>query len=135
MRDGFSIHDKVKRFVQETLGCGCPEEVFCTIERWNNVCPPDTEVRLISRIGIGGRLLIYMMEPPADDDTFRSVITAGLRERDERGFNRLRIVLVKEDREGEPEDLTGTSGAGAVFASLAPDDRIHLHEVYREEIP
>jgi hypothetical protein len=54
-------YNQIKRFVQETLGCGCPEEVFRSIQyRWN--AKLNNFVTIQSAMIIGNRLLIYVTE-------------------------------------------------------------------------
>ena len=48
---------QIKRFVQETLGCSCPEEVFDKIE-----CDTDASRIWWRRINVGNRLLIYILD-------------------------------------------------------------------------
>ena len=53
-----AVRDEIKTFVQKTLGCGCPEEVFRHIDWETNAESP--EAGLYSRINIGNRLLVYI---------------------------------------------------------------------------
>ena len=48
---------QIKRFVQETLGCSCPEEVFDKIE-----CKTNVSSTWWKRIDVGNRLLIYILD-------------------------------------------------------------------------
>jgi hypothetical protein len=114
-----------ERFVRGTLGCGCADEVFrrVTVER-------DLAVghrRLAWRIDVGGRLLVYVLEPdgPADlDEGLEALVRAGRAERDAAGFNRLRVVVAADD----PAPLAAP--AQALFGrSGAVDERVHLHVI------
>lgn len=82
-------------------------------------------VHLQARIAIGGRLLIYLYrcpEPGRLAGDLAELCREGLRERDEGGFNRLRLV-VSMDPASEARET-----AEAIFHSLAGrDDRVHLH--------
>ncbi len=50
----------VRRFVRETLGCGCADEVFASIEREIHILPDGTRsVRLVN----GDRLLVWAIGP------------------------------------------------------------------------
>ncbi len=53
--------ERIKHFVQNTLGCGCPEEVFRSIEcRWR--LKLNNFIVLDGAIVIGNRQLIYIAE-------------------------------------------------------------------------
>lgn len=117
-----------ERFVRGTLGCGCADEVFrrVTVDR-------DLAVghrRLAWRIDVGGRLLVYVLEPggPADlEGGLEELVRAGRAERDAGGFNRLRVVVAADD----PTPLVAP--AQALFGrSGAVDERVHLHVIGRE---
>jgi len=112
-------YPEIKTFVQQTLGCSCPEEVFDRIA-------VDTGMGEIShRIRIGGRLLVYILEASRASDISSAVAIAlqeGVRERDRDQFNRLRLVIVSPS----PEQIAET--AQATFSgSPARDERTHLH--------
>ena len=51
-----AVHQGIKRFVQDRLGCTCPEKVFGQIEYQQAL--GDFAER---KIKIGGRLLIYLV--------------------------------------------------------------------------
>lgn len=124
-------HQVIKRFAVEMLGCGCPDEVFHTIETGKadilSVTGQD-----ISRILIGNQLLIYLV--PVDGQTDLSemlprCIQAGTKERDSKGYNRFRLVLTAEDREFDG------AGAAFLFSSLSQgDDRLFLHCIERDDL-
>jgi hypothetical protein len=123
-------HNTIKTFAQKTLGCGCPEEVFKYIE-----CRSDTALDgfvLRNWINIGNRLLIYVVEA----DNFGSLkqmlpvlIAAGRKERDEKKFNRLRIVLAADDID-EVSPI-----ANSIFDNADKDDKVHLHIILKKDIP
>ena len=50
------IYPEIKRFVQETLGCSCPEEVFTQIDYQE-----EDDSILGRKINVGDRLLIYII--------------------------------------------------------------------------
>lgn len=119
----------LRRFIQEVLGCGCPEEVFRSIDesvlQWNGVQG--------RRVSVGGRLLIAVLQ--TDDP---EVVRAGLaqwvelgrQERDAGGMNRLRIVIASD----RPQALEPM--AQAVFSRTpGRDERVHLHLVERSACP
>jgi hypothetical protein len=112
-------YPEVKTFVQRTLGCSCPEEVFDRIA-------VDTGAGEVShRIRIGGRLLVYILEASRASDISSAVAAAlqeGVRERDRDHFNRLRLVVVSPS----PERIAETAQT-AFSSSSARDEKTHLH--------
>jgi hypothetical protein len=120
----------IKKFAQETLGCGCPEEVFQHIECQYDIHVKDVLLR--ARINIGNRLLIYIAEAN-NTETIKSslahIIDIGTKERDALGFNRFRLVLA-----GEMIDQI-KSVAERVFKDIERDDKIHLHIISKADIP
>ncbi len=119
----------LRDFVQQTLGCGCPEEVFQRIEtapvRWGGVSG--------RRITVGGRLLIAVFDTDDGYLVRRSAgdwVEAGVRTRDAEGLNRVRIVIAS----AHPERLAPL--AEAAFAeSTKRDEKSHLHVVDRKSCP
>jgi hypothetical protein len=122
--------DSIKAFVQQTLGCGCPEEVFQHITCRSNLRIDDVTIRY--KICIGDRLLIYAAEA-VDADSVRKqlhvLIDAGKRERDSSGFNRFRLVLFT-DRANEIRDI-----AEDLFHKGEKDEKIHLHIIAKSGMP
>ena len=123
--------EKFKRFVQNTLGCQCPAEVFDKIELKSPINENRTQ---FTRITVGERLLIYIWEPGVDDaDFFRSkfleMLAAGKNERDRRGLNRFRAVIAADN-------LKRAWGmAHEVFNDFAKsDEKLHFHVVSVLEI-
>jgi hypothetical protein len=112
-------YPEVKAFVQGTLGCSCPEEVFDRIT-------VDTGAGEIShRIRIGGRLLVYILDASRAADVSRAIASAlreGVRERDRNHFNRLRLVVITP----HPDRIAETAQA-AFLGSPARDEKTHLH--------
>ncbi len=115
----------IRGFIQEVLGCGCPEEVFSRIETgeasWGGT--------RFTRIVVGGRLLVAVFD--TDDaglvrERLPGWVAEGLRERDRAGLNRLRIVVATSTlSQIEPV-------ARRAFAEITGcDDRTHLHVVDR----
>lgn len=122
----------IKRFAKETLGCACPDDVFEQIECEEGYIL-DTKLPMCSRVLIGNRLLVYLWEVADAEDLGKYlalILTCGKKERDDRGYNRFRLVVSTR----QPEELLGT--AQAIFKPLAvSDEKLHLHVVSREEIP
>lgn len=122
----------IKEFAQETLGCGCPEEVFSHIEHSKGKRLKGGLV-LRDRIVIGKRLLVYVYESAdgegIQDSVIRVLLTAGVRERDKNGFNRFRIALLTKDPAGD-RDLS--ERAAQVIGEF--DDRTFVHTIARDSI-
>jgi len=113
------------------LGCGCPDEVFQTIEtsKTDIAGPAGADT---ARILIGNRLLIYLV-PVNQHTELPSLLTdftkAGTSERDSKGYNRFRLVLVTEDSGFD------RAGAAFLFSTLAHgDDRLFLHTVEKKNL-
>ncbi len=116
---------RVKRFIRDTLGCTCPDEVFTHIDSRRHVALG--EVTLSRRIDVGHRLLVYLLE--SDDPDFLGtrlpeVIVHGREERDREGFNRLRIVVAT----GNSQPVSAAA-RDAFDSAGARDERLHLHLV------
>ena len=117
-------------FVRDVLGCGCPDEVLQSITvgrgRWVPVIDGE-----ITRLDVGGRLLVYVVEPAGAEPLTTVVsgaIAAGLADRERHGFNRFRLVLATSD------PATIEEAARAAFEVLKLlDDRVHLHVVAAED--
>jgi hypothetical protein len=118
-------NQKIKRFVQETLGCGCPEEVFRSIDSKRDVELGDGVI-LRSAITIGNRLLIYLVYDNQDfaENHLAFLVAAGKRERDSRGLNRFRLVIVMDGLPRNGDAIRQT------FDELQEkDENIHLHVI------
>jgi hypothetical protein len=122
--------DNLKKFVQQTLGCGCPEEVFQHID-----CQTDiiyNQITVKNRINIGNRLLVYLAEidtPASLAALLPSLYAAGRKDRDASGFNRLRIVLAAE----KTDEVK--LAAEHLFSQINTDEKIHLHILSKQSIP
>ena len=129
--------DHIKDFVQHTLGCSSPEEVFRSIDMRNNV-HLGSFITLDSAIIIGNRLLVYIAVTGSAgciEEHLPVLYAAGMKERNEKRLNRFRLVLVvdgpEKDRriaERQFEELRGG------------DEKVHLHMLTssparRPEIP
>ena len=123
--------EHIKLFVQNTLGCGCPEEVFKSIDvrrsvRLNNFIVLDIV------IVIGNRLLIYIAEARSEgciEEHLPVLVAAGKKERDEKGLNRFRLVLVSD----RPDEVL--QAAERQFEELRGDDeKVHLHVIKKNQL-
>jgi hypothetical protein len=122
-------NEDIKTFVQQTLGCACPEEIFNHIECQSNIKLADNIV-LSNKINIGGRLLIYIIEvnnPDSIKYILPSILSTGQGERDRLNFNRFRLVLAV-DSLNEIKHVVD-------FIFNNKDERIHLHIVSKDNFP
>ena len=123
------VSPPIKRFVQETLGCACPEEVF---ERIDHRRHRVGDVAGVQRIDVGRRLLVYLVE--TDDPAWlqrhlAELVRAGVADRDAQGMNRFRLVIASTR-----PDLVA-AGAHALFHELAGGDaKVHLHLVAQDAL-
>jgi hypothetical protein len=122
-------NEAIKAFTRDVLGCDCPEEVFDKI-----VCQSDvqieSELTLSYKINIGDKLLIYILlldQRNKLGSELPKLIEAGEKERNDRGFNRFRLVLLSENPDFIKDD------AHTLFQQLEKDEKIHLHIVSRND--
>ncbi len=121
-------HDSIKSFVQGTLGCRCPEEVFRSIDCRFNVRLNGATV--VCAVIIGSRLLLYVVdddEGALEEKRLAFYVAEGKRERDSKGLNRFRLVIVAKT------EAIGERLQKAFQTLKNADDRIHLHVIGREE--
>ena len=120
-------YPEIKRFVQETLGCSCPEEVFNKIDYQK-----ENDDILGRKINVGDRLLIYIITMDGKSNihgVINSVLEQGVEERDKKGLNRFRLVLVAS----RPDELR--SSAEHVYDSSGfKDEKTHLHIVNESDV-
>jgi len=123
--------EAIKLFVQQILGCGCPEEVFEHIDCQFNI-KLNHEIILRNKIKIGNRLLIYVLEVN-NAGPIKSIlpflVAAGKTERDNLRFNRFRLVLVTD----KSDELK--QAVESMFNTINKDDKVHLHVVHKETVP
>ena len=120
-------YPEVKHFVQEILGCSCPEEVLKRID-----CQKEIDCFPERRVNVGDRLLIYMITmdgKPDVQEVVHSALEQGVEERDKKGFNRFRLVLVA----ARPDDLR-SSAERAFNSSGYTDEKTHLHVVNESDV-
>jgi hypothetical protein len=121
----------VTRFVREVIGCNCPDEVFRRIEVQRGssavkACSADCELR------IGGRLLIVVTSEPLARlaPHLAEVVAQGKRAREDRKFNRFRLVVQSGKPAEESEEFF------RAFESVPDkDDRTHVHVLPMGEVP
>ena len=120
-------YPEVKRFVQETLGCSCPDEVFDHIDYQKQ---GDGIAGI--KVTVADRLLIYLIAMDRESsiqDVITSLLEQGVKEREKRKLNRFRLVLVASC----PDELR--SLAERTFdRSGYRDEKTHLHVVYESAV-
>lgn len=118
----------IKPFVRESLGCGCPDEVFQKVDsEWAEVDGVGYR-----RLSAGGRLLVYLVSAKPTGDLHTRVLALlrqGVRERDGKGFNRLRLVVV-----GELSEQAARSLQKHFADEVGGDERLHLHILSQAEV-
>jgi hypothetical protein len=120
-------YKEIKRFVQETLGCSCPEEVFNKID-YQKECDGISG----SKVNVGDRLLIYIIFMDGKSDiqgVIESALARGIVERDKKGLNRFRLVLVSSS----PDELR-SSAEQAFAGSGYTNEKTHLHVVNESDV-
>ena len=124
---------RLRSFIRSTLGCGCPDEVLTFIDCTHTEIGEE-QVTRISRIDVGGQLLVYVLDavpnPQWAISVLPAIVAAGLVERDGLGFNRLRIVVAVDDPVGLQPEIE------RCYGECAPADaNLHLHVVGTGELP
>ena len=120
-------YPEIKRFVQEILGCSCPEEVLSKIDYQK-----ESDGVSGTKVNVGDRLLIYIITMDGKSNTkgvINSALERGVEERDNKGFNRFRLVLV----DASP-DVLRSSAALAFESSGYTDEKTHLHVVNESDV-
>jgi hypothetical protein len=121
------IYPEIKHFVQETLGCSCPEEVFTQIDYQE-----EGDGILGRKIKVADRLLIYIITMDRKSriqGVINSALEQGVEERDKKGLNRFRLVLVTSC----PDELR-SSAEHAFDNSGYTDEKTHLHIVNESDV-
>jgi len=117
------------KFVRQTLGCACPDEVFEKIEYGHADHGEETCIRTIT---VGGRLLIYIWKVndlAMAEAKLPTVLLGGKEHRDGLGLNRIRIVLATDDVE-----RIGPMAQRLFKAWNRKDEKVHLHVLRTEDV-
>ena len=126
------IKDKaIKEFVRRRLGCNCPEEIFQCIA-CRTVAGIDTNIPPVYEINIGNRLLIFAAAIDEADSlryVLSKLVQAGTNKRNEKKFNRFRLVLLTTRVNDVREEVFG------IFDSIVTDEKIHLHVINKDDFP
>jgi hypothetical protein len=124
---------RLQTFIRSTLGCGCPDDVLEWIQCTHTELTQEEDVR-ITRIDVGGRLLVYVLEVDGADRraeaALPAMIAAATVDRATGCFNRLRIVVAVEDPEEMGPRLERSFGGSAPL-----DEKVHLHVVRPTDLP
>jgi len=121
-------NEKIKVFVKNTLGCGCPEKVFENIDV--SKLPTLEHEKEVTRIVVGDTLLIYIIRPePSGNfvDSIESICLAGKTDRDINNYNRFRLVVSSFEDEVQQEKVS--ERFSKIFNT---DDKMHIHFVNQE---
>jgi len=124
---------RLRTFIRSTLGCGCPDDVLEWIQCTHTELTQEEDTR-ITRIDVGGQLLVYVLEIEGPDrraeEALPAVVAAAIVDRATSCFNRLRVVVAIDD----PDEMR--SRLERSFDGSAPaDDKVHLHVVSSIELP
>ena len=129
MNDSPLEHSALKHFVRESLGCGCPDDVFedVRVTQGFELLGADATV-----YEIGGRLFVAVIVPGNWRDIapiLVDLVEAGKNYRDGHAFNRFRLVIVSDSAQAGNE-------LPLLFDQLQnTDDRTHLHVIRPEQLP
>ena len=117
----------IKHFIQETLGCSCPEEVFKKID-YQKACEGISG----SKVNVGDRLLVYIItldDKPDMQEVIESALQRGIEERDNKGLNRFRLVLVTS----HPDELHSLAERAFNDSGYA-NEKTHLHVLNESDV-
>jgi len=124
---------RLRTFIRSTLGCGCPDDVLEWIQCTRTELTQEEDTR-ITRIDVGGQLLVYVLEIEGPDrraeEALPAVVAAAIVDRATSCFNRLRVVVAIDDPDGMRSRLERS------FDGSAPaDEKVHLHVVRSTDLP
>ncbi|MDB4575892.1 hypothetical protein N9112_02925 [bacterium] len=121
-------NEKLKGFVRNTLGCGCPEEVFEKIDV--SMYLAVGHEKEVTRIVVGDTLLIYIIAPETYGDLIDGIESLGLagkKDRDINNYNRFRLVV--SGLEGDVRQREASEHFSEFFKM---DAKMHIHFVNQE---
>lgn len=121
-------NEKIKVFVKDTLGCGCPEKVFEKIDVGKRQA--DEHEKDVIRIVVGDTLLIYLIRPELYADLADSVVSIGLAgkaDRDTNNYNRFRLVV-----SGFEDDVQQVKVSDRFSKLFNEDEKMHIHFVNQD---
>ena len=118
-------NEKLKAFVKDTLGCGCPDKVFEKIDV--SKIQIETHAEDLIRIVVGDTLLIYIVRLLLEDQFVGSVEaigSAGRVDRDANNYNRFRLVLTGVEGFVKKDKITE-----CFSKAFDEDEKTHIHFV------
>jgi len=121
----------IEHFVRAKLGCQCPDEVFRSVSI-DKIRIADGAIGY-TRLLVGNRLLIYILDAASvsiADGELADLVARGCRERNERGYNRFRLVIACDEPASE-----STAVQHAFDDASGNDERAHLHCLPRALLP
>jgi hypothetical protein len=121
-------NEKLKVFVKNTLGCGCPEKVFAKIDV-SKLKTVEHE-KEITRIVVGDTLVIYIIRPESSGafvDSVESIGLAGKADRDINNYNRFRLVVSSFEDDVQQENVSERFSK-----SFSTDEKMHIHFVSQQ---
>jgi len=123
----------VRDFVKGPLGCQCPDELFQKTE----VLMGDNDLRIFIEQRLIVRLLPFGKKTMSISfEQLLKIFKNGLQERDLKGFNRFRLVLLYNTEEGTKERLEHLSTkVQEAFKKTSNDDRMHIHVIDEKDVP
>ena len=123
--NGMWSNEKLKVFVKDTLGCGCPDKVFERIVV--SKIEIETHAEEIIRIVVGDTLLVYIVRHLSADKSVGSVEAVGSTgrvDRDANNYNRFRLVLTGIEGSAQKDKITE-----CFSKTFDEDEKMHIHFV------
>jgi hypothetical protein len=118
---------RVADFVRDGLGCGCPDDCLRSIRVSSDAVAGSGAP--FKRAVVGDRLLIYVLDRTRHG-ALSELARVGLTERNERHYNRFRLIM-----QGPVEEADAAAAQGR-FASVAGTDaKAHLHFIEARALP
>jgi hypothetical protein len=122
VQDLFVSIAAIKTFVRDTLKCGCPDNVFNDVRIGLPSLYNTHSVKGGLEILIGGRLLVAVVPYKSvrnPDTDIPLMLKKGRNVRDDKGFNRFRLVLVGVTDTAKRKELQGMT--------TMLEERLHIH--------
>ena len=119
-----SYEKNIKNFIQQILGCKCPQEVFQDI-KWE-------KKEKILEIKISNQLLLNIFLKPIKEINKKHIIDAlkvGQKKRDYKNFKRFRLVLSTNQIEEQQKKYNNL-----IKRIFHHDNKIHLHIVEKKHL-
>jgi len=119
------INRKIKEFVRDKMGCKCPDEVFEHVEVEKDLKLGYFDINY--KINVGNRLLIYVVDgEKCNSEEIQNIVNKGVKERDERNFNRFRLVLIMDEMNEEK--------CQKLIEIVEKIEKAHIHFVKKSDV-